>query len=279
MSTRQRIELLCGLGALVLGLLLPLVAYLRPGIGHSPGTGYALTLHPGFVGTELPYIVGSSVPILGIAVGSVVDSLHRSRVARVVLWTATVLLFLEACALAPSRGPILGLSILLGQSASLMAVDARPPRGMPPALPSPRLRFRARRLILAGAIIVILLAGFEVGIRQVAPDAVQARAYTVDNGLPFATRDITDARTVADLYTRINDLPAVWYSAINRCPAPHANTVFYQIDFTRSGVLIEGAALVEKGCSVWDVVRGGIPVAHNDPDGQTQVILSEAQLP
>jgi hypothetical protein len=150
---------------------------------------------------------------------------------------------------------------------------------MPPAPASPRLRFRARRLILAGAIVLILLAGFEVGIRQVSPDAVQARAYTVDNGLPFATRDITDARTVADLYTPINDLPAVWYSAINRCLAPHANAVFYQIDFTRSGVLIEGVALVEAGCSVWDVVRGGIPVAHNAPDGQTAVILSEAHLP
>jgi hypothetical protein len=275
MSTRQRIELLCGLGALVLGLLLPLVAYLRPGIGHSPGTGYELTLHPGFVGTELPYIVGSSVPILGIAVGSVVDSMHRSLVARVVLWTATVLLFLEACALAPSRGPILGLSILLGQSASLMAVDARPPG----EVPAPLLRFRARQLILAGAIVLILLAGFEVGIRQIAPDAAQVRAYTVDGGPPFATRDITDARTVADLYTRINALPIVWYSAFYRCPEPDSNTVYYQFDFTRLGILIDGAALVEKGCSVWDVVRGGIPVAHNDSDGQTQVILSEAHLP
>jgi hypothetical protein len=55
--------------------------------------------------------------------------------------------------------------------------------------------------------------------------------------------------------------------------------VFYHFDFMRSGVLIEADALVEKGCSVWDVVRGGIPIAHNDPDGQTQVILSEAGLP
>ncbi len=155
----------------------------------------------------------------------------------------------------------------------------RPSEGISPALARPRRRSRARRLILAGVALVILLASFEIGIRQVSPDAVQVSAYTVDGGPPFATHDITDARIVADLYTRINDLPIVWYSAINRCPAPQSNTVYYHVDFTRAGVLIEGAALVEKGCSVWDVVRGGIPVAHNDPNGQTQVILSEAQLP
>jgi len=138
-------------------------------------------------------------------------------------------------------------------------------------------------LILAGLAqvlaLLILLSGFEIGIRQVSPDAVQVSAYTVDGGPPFATHDITDARIVADLYSRINDLPIVWYSSFDQCPEPDSNTVYYHVDFTRSGILIEGAALLEKGYSVWDVVRGGIPVAHNDPDGQTQVILSEARLP
>lgn len=158
-------------------------------------------------------------------------------------------------------------------------VPARPPETIPPVAPQASRRIQARRLILAGLALLILLAGFEIGIRQVSPDAVQASAYTVDGGPPFATRHITDARSVADLYTRINNLPTVWYSAIDRCPTPQSNTVYYHVYFTRSGVLIEAAALVEKGCSVWDVVRGGIPVAHNDPDGQTQVILSEALLP
>ena len=156
---------------------------------------------------------------------------------------------------------------------------ARPSAGIPPALARPRRRSRARRLILAGVALLILLAGFEIGIRQVSPDDVHVSAYTVDGGPPFFTRHITDARTIADLYTRINNLPIVGYSAFYRCPAPQSNTVYYHVDFMRAGVLIEGAALVEKGCSVWDVVRGGIPVAHNDPNGQTQVILSEAQLP
>jgi hypothetical protein len=148
----------------------------------------------------------------------------------------------------------------------------------------PRRRIRARQLILVGAALLILLAGFEVGIRQVSPDAVQARVCSVNGCPPVATRTITDARTVADLYSRINGLPTVWYSAFDQCPAPQSNFaqsnfVIYQIDFMRWGILIEGVALFGKGCSVWDVVRGGIPVAHNDPDGQTQVILSEARLP
>jgi hypothetical protein len=131
-------------------------------------------------------------------------------------------------------------------------------------------------LILVGVALLILLAGFEIGIRQVSPDAMQVRVCNRNGCPPVATRTITDAPTVADLYSRINGLPTVSYSAVDQCPKPKSNTVYYQFDFTRLGVLIEGAALVEKGCSVWDVVRGGIDVAHNDPDGQTQVILSEA---
>ena len=155
----------------------------------------------------------------------------------------------------------------------------RPPVMMSPAPPWLSRRLWARRLILAGIALLMLLVGFEIGIRQVTPDAVQVSAYTVDGGPPFVTHEITDARTVADLYTRINSLPPVWYSAINRCPAPNSGTVYYHFNFTRSGVPIELDALPEKGCSVWDVLRGGIPVAHNDPEGQTQLILSEAQLP
>jgi hypothetical protein len=84
---------------------------------------------------------------------------------------------------------------------------ALPPAGIPRVPARPRRRSWARRLILAGVALLILLTGFEIGIRQVAPDAVQVSAYTVDNGVPFATRHITDARIVADLYTRINALP------------------------------------------------------------------------
>lgn len=156
---------------------------------------------------------------------------------------------------------------------------ARPPEVMSPAPSWPSRRLWARQLIRASLVLLTLLVGFEIGIRQVTPDAVRVSAYTVDGGPPFFSREITDARTVADLYTRINNLPTVWYSAINRCPAPNSGTVYYHFDFTRSGIPVELDALPEKGCSVWDVVRGGIPVAHNDPDGQSRLILSEAHLP
>jgi cell division septal protein FtsQ len=85
-----------------------------------------------------------------------------------------------------------------------------------PASARPRRRSRARRLILAGVALLILLVGFEIGIRQISPDAVQASAYTVDGGNAFATHHITDARIVADLYTRINNLPSVGYDAFYR---------------------------------------------------------------
>jgi len=104
-------------------------------------------------------------------------------------------------------------------------MSTRPPAGISPVPARTGRRIRARRFILAGLAFIILLAGFEIGIRQVSPDAVQVSAYTVDGGPPFATHDITDAHIVADLYTRINNLPIVWYSAVDRCPAPHGDTV------------------------------------------------------
>jgi hypothetical protein len=123
MPTRQRVELLCGLGALVLGLLLLVAAYLRPYSSSQSTAFLQLVIQPGFMRDELPYIIGSGVPILGIVVGSVVDSLHRSPVARVVLWTSSILLGLEVLASAPSLGPVLGPVWLLGLSASLMSID------------------------------------------------------------------------------------------------------------------------------------------------------------
>src|SRR5260370_27005738 len=91
----QRSELRFGLWAFALGLLLLLAAYLRPYSSSQSTAFLQLELQPGFTREELPYIVGIGLPILGIVVASVVDSLHRSRGARVVLWTSTILLGLE----------------------------------------------------------------------------------------------------------------------------------------------------------------------------------------
>jgi hypothetical protein len=147
---------------------------------------------------------------------------------------------------------------------------------------SSRSARRRRTLTLLGVgfvVVVLLFIGFEVGIRQVPPDTVLVNAATAIEGHTFATREITDARIVADLYTRINDLPPAGLFALYHCRPPGPNTVTYSFRFTRRGLLIEVAALPETGCSVWQDIRGGIPEAHNDPNGQTQVILSEAHLP
>ncbi|HZC77752.1 MAG TPA: hypothetical protein VE258_08385 [Ktedonobacterales bacterium] len=123
MPTRLRSELLCGLGAFVLGLLLLLIAYLQPH-SSSESTGFLqLELQPGFTREELPYIVGIGVPILGIVVGSMVDSLHRSRIARLVLWTSSILLGVEVLASALSLGPFLLPVLFCGLAASLTSVD------------------------------------------------------------------------------------------------------------------------------------------------------------
>ncbi len=158
--------------------------------------------------------------------------------------------------------------------------SAHPPGVTPPAPAWPVRRIRARQLILAGAALFILLVGFEVGIRQVSPDAVQVSTATAAQGYYFATREITDAHTVADLYTRINGLPSARPFAIlfPPCPTPSPDTLMYSFRFTRWGLPVEVATLVEQGCSVWEFIRGGIPGARNDPTGrQTQVILDEAQ--
>jgi hypothetical protein len=93
-------------------------------------------------------------------------------------------------------------------------LSAQAPDRIPSAVTRPSRRMRARRLFLTEitflSLLAILLAGFEIGIRQVSPDAVQVSEYTGDIGVPSATRHITDARIVADLHTRINNLPTVW---------------------------------------------------------------------
>ncbi len=159
--------------------------------------------------------------------------------------------------------------------------SAHPPEGMSPVPARPVRRIRARRLILAGAVLLILLVGFEIGIRQVSPDAVQVSTATTAQGDYFATRAITDARIVADLFARVNGLPSAGLGAILFPPCrlpPRPDALMYSFRFTRGSLPVEVATLVEQGCSVWEFIRGGIPGARNDPTGrQTQAILDEAQ--
>jgi hypothetical protein len=123
MPPHQRSELRFGLWAFALGLLLLLAAYLRLYSSSQSTAFLQLVIQPGFTRDELPYIIGIGVPILGIVVASVVDSLHRSRVARLVLWTSTILLGLEVLVSILSLGPFLLPVLFCGLAASLTSVD------------------------------------------------------------------------------------------------------------------------------------------------------------
>src|SRR5258708_26027649 len=90
-------------------------------------------------------------------------------------------------------------------------MSTRPPAGIPPVPARTGRRIRARRFILAGLAFLILLAGFEIGIRQVSPDAVQVSAYTVDGGPPFAPHTSTDAPPLAAPAPRTRQPPQALY--------------------------------------------------------------------
>jgi hypothetical protein len=158
-------------------------------------------------------------------------------------------------------------------------MSARPPGGVPLAHAPLGTGSRRTRVILGIAAVLLLLLGFEVGLRRVPPDAVEVSTAFAVQGHYFGTRAITHARTVADLYARINDLPPADVFAVNRCWPRSPETLMFSFRFTRWGLPIETATLVAQGCSVWAVFRGFLPEAHKDPTGQTQAILSEAHLP
>src|SRR5260221_3123222 len=157
-------------------------------------------------------------------------------------------------------------------------MSARPPGGVPLAQAPHGTGNRRNRIILGIAAVLILFVGFELGLRRVSPDAVQVSSAFAAQGHYVDLREITDARTVADLYARINNLPPADVFAVNRCWPRSPETLTYSFRFTRSGLPIETATLVAQGCSMWAVFRGAFPEAHDDLTGQTQVILSEAQV-
>jgi hypothetical protein len=158
-------------------------------------------------------------------------------------------------------------------------VSARPPAGMPPAHAPHGTGNRRNRVILVIAAVLILLVGFEIGLRRVPPDAVEVSFAFAAQGHYVVLHEITDARTVTDLYTRVNDLPPTDVFAVDRCRPRRPDTLMYSFRFTRWGLPIETATLVAQGCSVWAVFRGFLPEVHDDRTGQTQVILSEAHVP
>ena len=77
-------------------------------------------------------------------------------------------------------------------------MSARPPAGMPPAHAPHGTGSRRNGAILVIAAVLLLLVGFEAGLRRVPPDAVQMSSAFAAQGHYVDLREITDARTVAD---------------------------------------------------------------------------------
>lgn len=127
MSSRRRGELLCGIGAFVWGLLALFVAYLQP-YGEAGNTipTNEFKLHPGFAANQVPYILAIGLPILGITVGAVANSLTSFKSMRLVLWSATALMGVEVLPGAiTSLAEIVIPAFLLGLGASLLAGNPR----------------------------------------------------------------------------------------------------------------------------------------------------------
>ena len=111
------------------------------------------------------------------------------------------------------------------------------------------------------------------------PDAVQVSAASAA-GQPLARHQITNSRSVADLYTRINGSPTVAFGG--GCTLAPPDPVTYAFAFTRWGTTLETAAPNASGCPphLWTVTRGGWSSLHLDLSGAaTRAILVEAGLP
>jgi hypothetical protein len=124
MSGPRRIEVLCGLLAVVWGLALLLGAYLQP----YTDTRYPqpISLHPGFTPIEYPFFPFFGVPIVGIALGAIVDGVHPFFPARLLLVIATVAFTGQTMLAAASIGLCLLPATGAGITASVMSFLRRP---------------------------------------------------------------------------------------------------------------------------------------------------------
>jgi hypothetical protein len=141
----------------------------------------------------------------------------------------------------------------------------------------PLSRATKLRVIAAVLAFVLVLTGFEVGVRVVPPDAMQVWAFAAASGHTLARASVTDARTSADLYALVNSTPTVpWTANYSGCPPPSPDAVTFDVVFIRWSLPIEDATLPGiDGCGLWSVSQGGIPSTRTDSNGQTQAILSE----
>jgi hypothetical protein len=137
---------------------------------------------------------------------------------------------------------------------------------------------KVRWLLLAGTaalLLFLLLVGLEVGIRQVAPDAVQVTVSVAATGHTLASRAIADPRLASDLYARINRLPWAGPASVYHCGLSGPDPVTFAYRFTRWSLPVEVATL--PVCGGWEVIRGGLTDVRDDPNGESRVIQDEVQ--
>jgi cation transporter-like permease len=105
-------------------LLLLIAVFLQP-YGDSRASDQWVTLHPGIPVTSLPYIIVIGLPVLGIAVGGVVDATRGSLFARIILWLSTAIVGIEAVPAILNIAILLILipMLVLGLCASAFAID------------------------------------------------------------------------------------------------------------------------------------------------------------
>jgi hypothetical protein len=125
---------------------------------------------------------------------------------------------------------------------------------------SPPKGISIKREFLWPLVVALLFVGFEVGIRHVPPDAVQVSVSYVESGRIYFSREITDARTVADGYARANALRAPSFAELNgtyTCALYDPHTVEqYTLRFTRWGLPVMVATDVNRCGSFWHTSSG-----------------------
>jgi hypothetical protein len=127
--------------------------------------------------------------------------------------------------------------------------------------------------LLGVGFVVLLLVGFEVGIRHVPPDGVQVTTTSSESGRTLSTQEITNARTVAEFYARLNSLPLDQrFVDPKTCPLRYLPTLEnYTVRFTRWGLPVVVATWDSLQCiPTWEFSSGGLPGAwfpHDDRNG------------
>jgi hypothetical protein len=140
-------------------------------------------------------------------------------------------------------------------------------------LAEPLSRATKLRVIATVHAFVLLLTGFEVGVRVVPPDAMQVWAVDPVSGHTLAVASVTEGRSVAHLYALINSMHSE--SAFGKtCSGGLPGPVTFDVVFIRWSLPVEDATQIAAGCG-WEVSQGGIPSFCTDTAGQTQAILSE----